>query len=48
VRQNKLVELKTPTGKLRPAQKDFHQWWKGEIVVVRSIDDALRMIGLLK
>jgi len=48
VRQNKLVELKTPTGKLRSAQKDFHQWWKGEIVVVRSIDDALRMIGLLK
>ena len=48
VRQNKLVELKTPTGTLRKAQADFHQWWKGEIVVVRSIDEALRMVGLLK
>jgi len=48
VRQNKLAELKTPTGNLRKAQKDFHHWWKGEIVVVRSVEDALRMVGLLK
>ena len=48
VRLNKLVELKTPTGKLRKAQVDFHHWWKGEIVVARSIDDALRIVGVLK
>jgi len=38
-----LVEVKTPTGKLRPLQADFAALWP--VSVVRDIDD---LIALLK
>ena len=40
-----LIEVKTEKGKLRPTQEDFVRWWKGHVAVVRSIEEALKVIG---
>ena len=42
---NYLIEVKTEKGKLRPTQEDFVRWWKGHVAVVRSIEEALKVIG---
>lgn len=43
-----LVEVKSAKGKLNPAQAKWHADWRGDpVVVVRSADDALRMIGVI-
>ncbi len=42
-----LAELKTRTGKLTPAQVKFINRWRGQVHVLRSVDDALRMIGVM-
>lgn len=47
-KQNKLVEVKTLTGTLTPAQKLFHPCWNGQLTIARTIDDALRIVGLTK
>jgi hypothetical protein len=44
-KQNKLIEVKTATGKLRPEQQIFHQRWNGQIAVARNIDEALAIAG---
>ena len=41
---NLFVELKTATGTFTPAQVEFHGNWRGQIAVVRTIDEALRLI----
>lgn len=46
VHQNKLLEVKSDKGKLTSEQERFHQWWLGQIVVVRSIDEALKVCGI--
>ncbi len=46
--QNMLVELKTAAGLLTPSQEEFHQIWRGQLDVVRTIDDALRIAGIVK
>jgi hypothetical protein len=46
-RQNKLIEVKTPTGTLTPAQRLFHPTWNGQLAIARTIDEALRIVGLL-
>lgn len=43
---NWLAEIKTEDGELTPEQIEFFQTWPGQKVVVRSIDDALAMIGI--
>jgi VRR-NUC domain. len=40
-----LIEVKTAKGKLRPTQENFVRRWKGHVAVVRTIDEALKVIG---
>lgn len=37
-----LCEIKTPRGSLRPSQKAFLRRWKGQALVIRSVDEAMR------
>jgi hypothetical protein len=41
-----LMEVKAPGGELTPDQVDFIQTWHGAVHVVRSIDEALAVIGI--
>lgn len=41
-----LVEIKTPQGKLRQSQKAFLAAWKGHAMVVRSVDEAMALLGI--
>lgn len=41
-----LIEIKTATGELTPGQVDFIRTWRGAVHVVRSIDEALAVIGI--
>jgi hypothetical protein len=43
---NYLLEAKGPRGRLTPAQKDFRDAWRGQYAVVRSLEDARKVIGL--
>jgi len=48
-RQTYLMEVKGPTGELTGPQLAWHSTWRGGIVgIVRSSDDALRLIGVLQ
>jgi hypothetical protein len=47
-KQNKLIEVKTLTGTLTKEQELFIPYWNGQLAIARSIDDALRTVGLLK
>lgn len=42
-----LIEIKNPKGKnkLSDDEQDFHQRWEGYVHVVRSVDEALRLVG---
>ena len=42
---NYLLEVKAKRGKLTAAQVVFFDEWRGSACVVRSTDDALRVIG---
>lgn len=42
---NFLLEVKTGTGKLTAAQIDFFETWNGQKAIVRTPDEALRIIG---
>ena len=44
---NYFVEIKTETGKLKFGQKRHFKDWPGQTAVARSLDDVLRIIGLL-
>ena len=41
-----LMEVKTAKGKLTPDQQEFHRQWMGEIHIVRTVDEALGVLGL--
>jgi hypothetical protein len=43
---NVLMEIKTDDGELSPAQVTFHREWRGPIVTVRNVDEALAAVGL--
>lgn len=46
---NFLLEVKTEKGKLTEGQKRFHHTeygWKGQKAVVRSVDEAFRVVGI--
>jgi len=40
------LEIKTPRGKLTDDEADFHLMWRGQICVVRSVEEAYRAVGL--
>lgn len=46
-----LLEVKTPRGRTRPSQTDWHARWAAAggcpVVIVRTVDDALAAVGLL-
>ena len=44
---NWLIEIKTENGKLKPGQQRHYNEWYGQTAVARSLDDVLRIIGLL-
>ena len=44
--RNFLVEIKTPTGRLSPGQKEWHINWPGQNAICRTLDDILKVIGL--
>lgn len=41
-----LIEVKGPKGKLTPDQERFILDWAGTVHMVRSVDDALRLVGV--
>lgn len=46
--RNYLLETKRDkSAKLTPAEEAFHSTWEGQIDVVYSLEDAMRVIGLL-
>lgn len=46
-RKNWIIEVKTAEGKLNARQKEWHADWRGPIHVVRSLDEALAVVGVL-
>ncbi len=44
--QTYLLEIKTAKGKLEPSQEDFLMRWRGQAAVVRTLEEALKELGL--
>lgn len=44
--KNVLVEVKRPKGKLNDQQQAFRAAWRGDLCVVRSVDEALLVLGI--
>jgi len=42
---NYLMEIKSEKGKLTPAEIEFFDTWRGQKALVRSVDEALRVMG---
>lgn len=40
---NLLIEVKTEKGKLTPDEAAWHEAWRGQVAIVRTVDDALRL-----
>ena len=40
-----LIEIKTAKGKLRPSQKAFIARWRGQVFVIRTVEEGLKVIG---
>ena len=41
-----LIEVKGKTGKLTTAQEQFIQKWRGPVSIVRSVEEALEVLGV--
>ena len=46
--QNYVIEVKAPKGASTPAQVAWHAEWRGDVRIVRSVDDALKIIGAIQ
>ena len=42
--KNYMFEIKQPGKKLRPAQQEFHDAWRGQIDRVESLEDCLKIM----
>jgi hypothetical protein len=42
---NYWLEIKTDSGKLTGDEVRWHNEWRGQVAIVRSVEDALREIG---
>lgn len=45
-RRTWIMEVKTDTGKLNPLQTVWHETWRGPVHIIRSLDDALLIVGV--
>lgn len=45
---NFVIEVKAPKGTSTPAQVAWHAEWRGAVRIVRSVDDALKIIGAIQ
>lgn len=45
--RNLLVEIKSDGGSLTPKEQCFHDLWRGQVVIVRTVDDALTLLGVI-
>lgn len=41
---NLLMEIKNGRGKLTPDERGFFDTWRGQVALIRSVDEALRVI----
>ena len=41
---NYMLEVKQPGKKLRPAQQEFHDAWRGQIDRIESLEDCLKIM----
>ena len=48
LRFNWLFEIKVKKGQLTPDQKDWHGWWRGQCGIIRSSEDAFKLMGVIK
>lgn len=46
-RKNYLMEVKGPKGELNELQEVFHRRWEGQVAVVRTPEEALRVVGFI-
>ena len=46
--KNWAIEVKGAKGKLTPDQLEWIQAWRGEVHIVRTVDDALRLVGVIE
>jgi Holliday junction resolvase len=44
--KNVLLEIKRQKGKLNDQQEEFKAGWRGDLCVVRSIEEALLVLGI--
>jgi hypothetical protein len=44
---NWLIEIKTEKGKVKPGQNEFAAQWRGVYAVVRTVDEAYKLVGVL-
>jgi len=44
--KNVLMEVKIDKGSLNELEQDFFREWRGQRCVVRSVDEALKVIGV--
>ena len=44
---NYLMEVKAKRGKLTDPQVEWHDQWRGSVVIVRNLDEALKTIGAI-
>jgi hypothetical protein len=42
-----LAEVKSASGTLTQDEQDWHSTWRGQVCVIRSIDDALALLGAM-
>jgi len=42
------LEVKSDGGELTPAERRFMEQWRGQYAIVRSVDEALRVIGAIE
>lgn len=40
-----LLEVKTEDGQLSASEQRFHELWPGVVIIVRSVEEALEVVG---
>jgi len=48
VRYNWLFEIKMPGAKLTGSEPEWHAAWRGQVAVIHSAEEALRIMGVIE